>query len=113
MRCRLCNGLHDSKTSCVKEGETVVHPAQFPAAPHWAIIIFDDLAHDDGYGGTSRHDYGKYQAFFSEDAWKAKITELSLPAQYYGSQKKFVAFKASGRASIKPSFNVSVEDAPL
>lgn len=113
MRCKICNGLHDVKDGCVQEDVVILNPAQFPTSSHWAIIVFDDVAYDDGYGGTGRHNYGEYRAYFSEDAWKEKITNLSLPTPGYGMQKKFVAFRTSGKANIKPSFSVDVDNVVL
>lgn len=109
MRCKDCDAIHPVEVGCVREGGSVVNSAQFPVAPHWGILVFDEVAHSDGYGGTARHNYANYLPFFSESAWNKKIVELSLTTNPY-NRKKFVAFKASGKAKIEPTFNVNVGD---
>jgi hypothetical protein len=74
--------------------------------------VFDTQIGDDGYGGTSRREFGKYLAFFTEDAWKLKITDLSL-YKGYGGPPSFVAFKSTGAASVRPTFSVEVDDVSL
>ncbi len=107
--CSTCTGYHPTHESCIRQDEPVINRAQFPTAPHWAIIIFDNVSANDNWGGSATRHLGDYHVYFTESVWKKKITELSLPKKY-GDNKEFVAFRSSGPANIKPIFSVEVTD---
>jgi len=90
----------DDSHACVRERKFVTHKGHFPNKPHWAIIGFMPCKAPSGVDSSALQNYS---SFFTEAAWKQKITELTL------DKKEFIAFKASAPARVAPNYSVSVD----
>jgi len=93
----------DDPHHCIAENQPITKASKFPVADHWAILMMPTQDPKGVYGGSC-----EYFAFFSEASWKGKITELKQAGIPY----EFVAFKASGKAVIKPNYSVNINLPP-
>lgn len=102
-------------------GNNAIHvsdDSQMPNSPHWAIIQYEQMRIDGdersrtnpGHGyGAHTVSYVSYQAFLSEEDWKAAVSELATPK--YGGPKKFMAMYVVP-ATVTTTISVNVDTKP-
>ncbi len=89
----------------------VTSPAQVPAGPHYAIILYETIpVHDTWEEGGKYTDQTFARHWVTEDVkvWKDRITKLSEPSGFGGAPTPFVVFKVQCLATIKRTFTVDI-----
>ena len=73
-------------------GKTIREKKDFPAAPHYAALVYDGYSCDDGYGGTSYNKVVEYVVFKDKaemQAWVAREETKTTTRKPYSIIESF------------------------
>jgi hypothetical protein len=88
-------------------------PAEVPEGHHFAIIVYDKLNHDDGWGGTTDTKISQHYVTTNRQDWLDDIRSLEVKeekAYIFYEQPKYVAFEVKKKAKVAVAVAVSVDD---
>ncbi len=85
-------------------------PSNIPTTTHHLIIVWEEVAVDDGWGGHNRISYARTYVFTDIAKWEQAVKELTLDEGegYPKRKQKFKAYKNAHPANITLRADVSI-----